>query len=423
MSSNLSSGVAGAESRSEPGSALVYLARQPIFDSRRRVVAYELLFRSGPDNFFDFADQDVATSRVIDGSLTAFGLDSLVGTKKAFINITRRVLVEELYAVLPADQAVLELLEKIDPDPDVVGACRDLKRAGYTLALDDFVFEEQFVPLVGIADIIKIDFMATDRATSRSLVDRCKKNDLQFLAEKVETTEDFDEGRELGCTMFQGYFFCKPEMVTGRAVPAFKLNYLRFLNEVHRPDLQVDQLESIIRQEVSLSVKLLRYLNSAWFGWRYEVPSIRQGILLLGERPIRKWASLVALAGMGDDKPAELVVTALIRARFAELLGEGGGLGDRASDLFLVGLFSLLDALVDQPMPEVLKDLSVPDSVKRTLLGKQTELSKYLSLTVAYQRGSWDRAVAVADELGVSSDRLAQIYRQAIEWTDGVFRV
>lgn len=396
----------------------LFVARQPIFDRNMRVVAYELLFRSGMENFFNHGNADEASSRVIDGGLLGFGLDRLTAGKKAFFNFTRRVLVKGVYALLPPDRVVVELLEEIEADPDVLAVCDDLKHRGFTLALDDFVFHQNYLPLLEIADIIKIDFRQTPAKERRKLSRMLDSYDTELLAEKVETRREFAEAKKLGYSLFQGYFFSKPEIISKKEIPGFKLNYLRFVQEVNRPDVDFDRLEEIIQRELSLSVKLLRYLNSAWFGWKYEVESIKQAIRLLGEKQIKKWATLVALTGLGDDKPAELVVMSLVRARFCEQLGAAAGLKQRELELFLLGLLSLLDALVDRPLEEALAEMSLSDDIRKALVGEESPLSGVYALVKAYERGEWSFMGSLAGLLGIRDDVLAELYSASVEWAD-----
>jgi len=399
----------------------VFVARQPIFDCDQKVVAYELLFRSGMENYFNHDDADEASSRVIDGGLLGFGLDKLTAGKQAYFNLTKRVLVDEAYSLLPPECAVIELLETVEPDESVLAACKSLKEQGFILALDDFVFDEKFEPLLKLADIVKVDFRLTGPKERRQLRKVLDQFDVRLLAEKVETKKEFAEAKKLGFVYFQGYFFSKPEIVTNKEIPGFKLNYLRFVKEVNRPELDFDSLEEIIQQELSLSVKLLRYLNSAWFGWKYEVDSIKQAIRLLGERQMKQWASLVALTGLGDDKPAELVVLSLIRAKFCEQLGATAGLKERELELFLMGLLSLLDALVDKPLEEALAEVSISDDIRMALLGKESALSAIYSIAKAYERGDWEFTASLAGLLGVDDGTLAQLYGESVEWADSAF--
>ena len=319
----------------------IFVARQPILNRKQKTVAYELLFRTGWDNAFPQSDPSQASNKIIHDSMMEFGFEFLVGNNQAYVNITRELLLGEQYSVLPTSGVVLELTEDVKPDPDVLAACHRLKESGYMLALDDFVFDDGYGPLLEIADVVKVDFLATSREEREQLAKKLTQYNVALLAEKVETGEDFKEGCKLGYNLFQGYFFCEPEIVTRNEIPRFKLNYLRFLQEINSPDVDYDQLEEVIKQEVSLSMKLLRYLNSAALGLSLEVTSIKHALVLLGERNIRKWASAIALASLGEDKPSELAVTGLVRARFCENIGREEGFDGSETDMFLMGMLSV----------------------------------------------------------------------------------
>ena len=395
-----------------------FVARQPIFDRQRNVYGYELLFRSGTDNHFSGDNGDHASSAVISDSLHVHGFDALTGGKKGFINITRSLLMQDLITVLPSNRTVVELLENIEPDAQVIEACRALRKAGYLVAMDDFVFEPKFEQLLHEVDIIKIDFMGTTPAQRLAFSKSFAPNGTKLLAEKVETHEEFKEAMDLGYAYFQGFFFCKPQMVQGKDVPTSKLGYLRFLQKVNEPHVDFDQLEAIIKSEVSLSFKLLKYLNSAGFGLRVKVTSLKQALMLLGVRPLRKWASLMALSSLRGDKPMELLITCLVRARFCELAGLQSGLADRELDLFLTGMLSIIDALVDRSMGAVLSEINIADDVKRTLLGEKTSLSNVYNLVLAYERGRWDEISRLSKDLSLGSEHLSKAYQGAIAWAE-----
>jgi EAL and modified HD-GYP domain-containing signal transduction protein len=394
----------------------VFVARQPIFDTRQRVVAYELLFRSGPENFFPNIDGDVASSRVINDSLMILGLPTLVGSRKVFINVTRRVLCEELYAVLPSRRTVIELLETVDADAQTVAACRELKSSGYELALDDYVDRPSMDPLVALADVIKVDFLATSPDARRDLSARLSRRKPALLAEKVETAEVFREARDLGYGLFQGYFFQRPEIVSRTDIPSFKLIYLEFLRELQAPELSFDRLERVIRRDVALSVKLLRYLNSAAFYWRSKVTSLKSALVLLGERPFRKWASLIAIVGIVGDGPAELAVTSLARAAFCERLCRLTGRSNLELDAFLVGMLSMIDALIGRPLPEVLEEIAVSREIEQALLDEAGPLGKMRALAQAYETAMWDDVGALARALSIPEIDLPDVYKQSLDW-------
>ena len=316
----------------------VFVARQPIFDTRKRVVAYELLFRSSMDNWFPKIDGDVASSKVINDALTTFDLQTLTAGKKAYINVTRRVLCEGLYTILPPRQTVIELLETVDADAETIAAVRAARAAGYDVALDDFVARPALEPLVSLVNILKVDFLVTTPEECRRIREHNRGRKMTLLAEKLETAANVRDAEQMGYTLFQGYFFQRPEIISREDIPPSKLTYVRFLRELQAPTLDFDGIEAIIKHDVSLSVKLLKFLNSAAFGWRSRVTSLKQALVLLGERPFRKWASLIAIVGMSDDRPPELALVSLTRAKFAERLCPNVGLAGRELDAFLIGL-------------------------------------------------------------------------------------
>ena len=241
-----------------------------------------------------------------------------------------------------------------------------------------------------------------------------------MLAEKVETHEEFQAGLDAGYELFQGYFFCKPEMFKGKDIPASKTNLLRLMQEINRPELNFEQLENLIKSEVTLSVRLLRYLRSAGFGWRHDVETIEQALRILGEKTIRKWASLVLLTLIGEDKPAELVTTTLVRAQLCEALGAQAALPERQADLFLVGLLSTLDAMLDRPMADVLGQMAVSPEVSEALLQHDNLLSDTLELAMSYDRGDWDRVRTIAPRIAYPERAIPLAYRKAVEWVSGL---
>ena len=393
----------------------VFIARQPILDAEQKVFGYELLYRSGPENFFPGIDADAASSQTIHDSLATFGLDLLAPRKLAFVNVARRVLTEHLYSILPKQRVVLELLETVKPDAEVVEACQELKRSGYLLALDDYVEDAAYAPLIELADFIKVDFLTTSSTKRQDLMTRYGSR-LHLLAEKVETAEDFREGLRLGFEYFQGFYFCAPEMISRKKIPAFKLNYLQLIQAVSRPELDFDRLEQIIKGDVSLSVRLLRLLNSAAFGYKGRVRSVKGALTLLGEEPVKKWATMLAIGELGEDKPAELVVTCLVRARMCELLAPSASLAGHAHDLFLVGLLSLVDALVGRPLAELVREMALSEEIQAGILDDESRLGRVRALVLAQEQGDWQQISALATQLGVPETSLPDHYRVALEW-------
>lgn len=403
----------------------VFLARQAILDRKKRVFGYELLFRSSVSGRqYDAVDGNQATSQVVGNSLFAFGLDKVTAGKPAFINFTRDLLLNDLASLLPPETIVVEVLESVEPDEEVIAACRQLKQRGYVLALDDFVYDDHLEPLTRVADIIKVDVQTTGRREQLELVRRFSKQGLKMLAEKVEAVEQFEWARHVGYTYFQGFFFARPVILSGQEPPAFKLHYNDLLREILRPELQFPAMEEVIRKELSLTYRLLRYINSPRFGWRVRVESIRHALALLGEEECRKWAALAIISSIGADKPQELVLTAMIRARFCELLGPVSNLTLRGPDLFLMGMFSLLDAIMDASLDVVLRQLPVSGDVQLALLGgpqADTPLTPIYTLVRAYEIADWHSVSSCAQAAGIDEQALPELYLQSVHWAEEIF--
>lgn len=393
-----------------------FVARQPILDRHLRSFAYELLFRSSMENSFAHADPSLATRNVIANSFLLSGLRALTGGKKAFVNVTRDILLAGDATLLPKEQVVIEVLETVEPEPAVLGALRQLRKSGYTIALDDFVCSEANLLLAEQAHIIKLDFLGSTPEERRQIVARFAGRPIQFLAEKVETQEQVQEALDLGCLYLQGYFFSRPVIVRGKDIPSSKVHHLRMLQEIQQPDLDFADLERILRQDLSIVYKLLRYVNSASVGLRREVDSLPEALHILGENEIRKLISLILLTSMTSDRPEQLLQDSVVRARLAEKLAEPLRLQHRRHELFLLGLFSMLDAIMGRPMSSVLRDLPIPGDIKDALIAGSGPLASVLRLVIAYERGDWDRVTAVAADLRIGTDVVAESYLEAVAW-------
>ena len=406
--------------QTEPAVPELFVARQPIFLADRKLAAYELLFRGSAANVFPAGvDPDKASIDIIAHAIGVFGLDTLVGPHlQAYINVTRRVMMEALYACLPQGRFVLELLENLQPDDELLAACVAAKHAGYGLALDDFADQPSLAGFLPHVDVVKVDFRVAPIDTRRKIAQRFAGTGMRLLAEKIETEAELQEAHKLGYTHFQGFFFCKPEMVRRQDVPVSKLVYLQFLAELNRPSLDFARMERVIKQDVALSLKLLRYLKSAAFGWRTDITSIKHALSLLGERPFRRWASVLAIAVLSSDRPAELLGLSLTRARFCELLAPEIGLSGRALDLFLVGLFSLMDAVMQRPFSELLGELALSPELVDALMPsiEENPMRQALDLAVAYERAHWIKVDRACAQLGAVPASLPKIYSEALSW-------
>jgi EAL and modified HD-GYP domain-containing signal transduction protein len=400
----------------------IFVARQPIFDDRQRVFAYELLFRSGPENYFTpWRTPDVQTSHVISNGMF-IGLAMLTDGKPAFVNFSREALVSDLALALPPKEIVLEVLESVQADSETLDACRRLKRAGYRLALDDFVDLPDRAPLAEFADFIKVDMRATPLEAGAAIARKYRSPGCRIVAEKIEDREGMAAVCGQGFDYFQGYFFSRPVIVSTKTIPAFRLNYLRLLQELNQPEIDMRRLEDVVKQEASLTFRLLRRVNSAAFGFRLETSSLRHALVLLGEREIRTCATVWAMADMARDVPSELVVASTLRARLCEMLAPLAQMRERALDLFLVGLFSSLDVILEQPMERILQSLPLCSDVREALLGARNPLRSVLECVQAYEQGLWDRASDLALAAGIAEREIPTCYLEAVGWTRDIFQ-
>lgn len=411
----------GASMAETNGSAdKVFIARQPIFDVEQKLFGYELLYRGSFNNSYDAADGTSATLAVVREAFLVLGTQ-LTGTNKTFINFNLDLLKKKLPLTLRPETTVIEILENVAVDSTVVELCRELKGAGYTIALDDFdPANEDARALVDLADIIKVDFRQSGTAERAGILKSHSGKKVEFLAEKVETLEEFFEARAIGYLYFQGYFFGEPQIVSAKNIPGSKINYLRMLTEINRPDMDFPSLEGIIRRDTFLTFTLLNYINSAYFALRDSVGSIMQALALLGEREVRRWASLVLMTFMGADKPSQVSMTSLIRGKFCECLAMKTDLAPKASELFMTGMFSMLDVLVGRPLYELLDRINVSKDIRVALTTGKNRHGEVLQLVLAYERGLWNDVDMWAGKLGLDSTGIASDYGKCVQWVEQV---
>ncbi len=396
----------------------IFVARQPIFKRNKEVFAYELLFRSGLTNYFDpLQDGEEATSKVITNSFLLIGIANITEGKKAFINFSEEMLLQGYPALFPKEIAVVEVLETVGATPEVVEACEKLVGAGYVLALDDFLYEDRFLPLIKLARIIKFDIRQMSRAELERQVKIVSRYNVKLLAEKIETFEEYEAVKKLGFDLFQGYFFSRPHIMEGRDIPGSKLHYLQVLKVIQDEDYDFAELAKYVSRDVSLAYKLLKYANSAYFARRQKLHTIEMAVAMLGQLTLRKWLSLMMLSYLADDKPSELLRLAAFRGSFCELVADQ--LLDRRKEAGMfhtVGMFSLLPAMLDKAMADILPDLALSEAIQEALLVEvATPLSRTLRLVMAYERGDWEKTATLGKKLKLNLDSLPLLYEQAIE--------
>lgn len=395
----------------------VYVARQPIFDESSKIFGYELLYRSGFENQYTAADGDQASLAVLSDSAFVFGVEALAGNARAFVNFTRTSLLNDYARVFPAQRLVVEVLEDVQVDDAVRAACQRLKSDGYMIALDDFDPQGSTSALLDLADIVKVDFMAFKEKFARQRIAvNLRRHGVTLLAEKVETAEDVEQARKFGYTYAQGYFFARPEISKGTRSSGFKPHRLQLLRELNGADPDLDVIEELLRHDPALSFQIIRYLNSAAFGLRSRVQSIRQAVFMLGQAGLRTWATVVILADAGSERPLELIVTSVARGRFCELAGLAVGMEGRQHDLSLLGLFSMIDAIVGRPLDETLDAVCLPADVDAAIRGDAGPLADLLDLAKAYERADWPTVAQLVARMGLQASDVPSMYLEAVNW-------
>ncbi len=401
----------------------VYVARQPIYDAGLDVSAYELLFRSGLDDVFLCSDSDYASLALLVNSFIAIGIDRLSSGKPVHVNFTQRLLQDGVPSLFPPEVVVVEVLETTMPDPAVLNALARLKEQGFTIALDDYVGQQHLEPFLKLVDIVKVDFSLASSA-HRAMIPRSGvKQDAVFLAEKVATRDEFQAAVRHGYRLFQGNFLSHPEITRGSDIPPDALASLHLLRRAHDPSPDFDELASIISRDVSLSYRLLRVVNSAAFGLRHQVTSIKHALVIMGLNEVRRWIAVLAVTGLSGEKSGALAEAAILRARMAELLAPSVGLAKRASELFLTGLLSLMDALLDRPMSEVVDLLPLTEDTRAALLGEAGTFLPVLQLVAAYESAQWEEVEAMASTLGLRTAFLPEAYTDSLAWADELVRI
>lgn len=392
--------------------ATIFLARQPIYNSQLSVFAYELLYRSKISNQANITDGNEATTDVIVSALMDIGLENIVGNRLAFINMTRGFLVGDLPLPQMQEQIVLEVLENQVPDENLVTGLEALAQSGYRIALEDFIYTPKFDRLLEIAQFVKLDVSVLSKTDLVTHVNLLHKYNVKLLAEKVETQEEFEYCKSLGFDYFQGFFLSKPQVVVGKRVEGDRLIVLRFIAKLQDPEVSIDELENLISYDASLVYHLLRYMNSAFYSLRTKIESIKHALTLLGTDEVKKWASLMLMLRLSDKKPKDLMLTGMMRGKMAELIGRADDPHTKADQYFIVGLFSILDVLLDMPLDEVLESLPLTEESRGALSSYSGKMGEVLQCIQYYEQANWD---VLMDRIDHATYQKA--YLQAIKWS------
>ncbi|MCC6990065.1 MAG: EAL domain-containing protein [Acidobacteria bacterium] len=394
----------------------VHVARQPILDARHQVFGYELLHRGSADAAAFTGNGQHASAQVIGDTLLAIGFETLTNGHRAFVNMASETLLSDASSVLDPEQVVLEILENVEVTPEVIAMCASLRKRGYELALDDFEPGSPAEALVPHAKFVKLDVLALAPMVLKETAARMLRQGVSVIAEKVETASDFERAKAAGCSLFQGYYFCRPTTFSAKSLSANQVAQMRLMAALYKPSVSLGAIEDLLKHDTSLTYRVLRTVNSAGFGLRREVRSIREALLMLGLDQIRKWTSIWVLSGMNKG-PSELVTMTVLRGRSCELLGQHVGGSGSDGGYFLLGLCSLLDALLGLPMAEVVKELPLEDDLREALLGTVNRPRQVLDAVVHYEKGHWLEAAALESTLDLPDDALAMAYADALAWT------
>ncbi len=392
----------------------IFVGRQPIYSRRLELYAYELLYRGGDVDFADFEEGDKATSQVLLNTFTEFGIERVVGGHLAFVNLTRGFIIGEYPLPVPRTQVVLEVLEDVEPEEEVLAGLRDLRKRGFRIALDDFVYDERFEPMLQLADIVKVDILGMSDEEIVENYERLKPYGVKLLAEKIETRAQFDLCFEIGFDYFQGYFLAKPNVVMGTSVVPSRMNLLRLLSEIQSPSCDFERVQEIVAQDVTLSYKLLRHINAVIYGMPRRIESIKETVVYLGLDAVKNIACLSLLSDM-DDTPHELLVTSMLRGRMCENLAKATGLRE-AHSYFTVGLFSILDAMMNASMSKIISQLPLTEELQEALVDHTGRCGEALLATLAYEVGDWGNVSC----FGLSRSQIKDAFLDAVAWVESI---
>jgi c-di-GMP-related signal transduction protein len=396
-----------------------YVARQPILDLHGKVHAYELLFRDGPRAMFR-GDGDLATRTMIDNAVL-FGLGRLSGNLPVFLNCTDEALTGRLVHVLPAGMTILEILETLEPSPALISACRHLKACGFRLALDDFTWKPGIEPLVEIADYIKVDFAVSDEQNRRELLRRLRGVTVALVAEKVETQEEYQQARNEGFTLMQGYYFCRPVLLQNHKVPANRLQHVEILRMLQDETIDLHELTALVKRDTCLTYRLLRLVNSPMSAMRQEVQSVQAALIAVGEETFRRLATLAITSEMNAGQPMELLRMAFVRGRFCELASVFCNL--HPTEQYLLGLLSLLPAMLRVSMNNLTPLLPLRDEIRRALDGEKVPERALLSWLEDHERADWTACDTVLDRQGLNAGDLLVCYEEALQWAEAALHL
>lgn len=399
----------------------VFLATQPIFDLHNQIIGHEILYRENEKNTFsEKTDANFASGNALVRCFLNFGLPALTNNTCAFVNFTSEFLKTEVATLFSSRHLVVEILETVPITEEILKACTRLKKRGYKLAIDDFCYQPGYDRLIPLADIVKVDFRRSDPEEQAAIVRKYRRKGLRFLAEKVETQEECDRARKQGYVYFQGYFFAKPSMNRTKKLSSNDLIYMRLINKLNAPGTDLQEIAKLVATDLAFSYQVLRLVNSAFFAPKQPITSVSLAVNALGVAELQKLLYVLFISHLNESKPEELVRMSMRRGRFMEELAKRSGHQDESNTMMTVGMFSLLDVLLDCPMKEAIRDIHFPPEIQNVLLGSRQNsfLSRCYEVTICYEQGLWKEAIPKAAECGISPRILRESYVSAIKWVE-----
>jgi len=394
----------------------IFIARQPIFTPKEKVYGYEILYRESSENKFKDTEPDKATTNVLLNTFESFGPQIITNEKLAFINFTESLLKENIADLFPKEYLVVELKLSTLQKEDNFTHLDNLKKNKYKISVDNFHLDFNENLITKYADIIKIDFYKFEKEDIAKIANTFKNKNVKLLAEKLETQEDFKLAKNLGFDLFQGYFFKKPEILLTQNLAPLKISYLQLLIKLNEDELDLVELSNIISRDLGLTYRLLKMVNTLSFSLRREVDSVKDALILLGDIKTRKWISVIVLTELSNDRPEELVRTSLVRAKFAELLSSKAKMENKSDVLFLSGLFSMIDVILNKPLEDILKELNISKEVKDSLLDEDDKLYKFLNLIISYEKGNWEKVSEIGDAFNLNTEDISDCYMNSLAW-------
>lgn len=395
-----------------------YVARQPILDIDQHVVAYELLFRDGKSNSFPDIDPNQATSNILTNNHLTLGLEQVTGNLPAYINFHADTLLRHFPSFLDPKKVVLEILEDVPITDELLTACKNLKDKGYTLALDDFDFDDKWQKFYPIVDIIKVDVLEFSILEISKLVRKLAGLKITLLAEKVETLQQFEKLKMLGFTLFQGYFFAKPEMLKQKKITTTKKNIIELISQASKVDLNINTISDIFSVDPGLTYKLLRFINSPTYGSSQEITSLKHALAYIGQVELKKFIALLALSNLSSEKNSEIMRLSLARAKFCEQIALCRFESENPPKAFLTGILSLIDGILDHDLASVLDILPIHEEIKSALRNEKSDLTNYLLLVKSIEQGLWQESEIIADQIELDCDICFQAYKKSLSWAD-----